>query len=104
MKNELYKVKTASLDANLGDEEPGLYHVILHHDDYTAREFVVEVLEKFFHMDRRRAVELMQVARDQGRAICGLFTKDVAATKVTHVQDHATRKEFPLVCTMESVC
>ncbi len=102
MKNELNKEKTACLGVKLEEGEPALYSVLLHHDEFTAREFVVGVLERFFNMDRRRAVELMQIAQQQGRAVCGLFTRDVAATKIREVLDHATSEEFPLVCSMEA--
>lgn len=102
MKKSLYKVKTAEYGVKLKDEEPALYQVRLHNDEFTPMEFVLGVLERFFHMDRRTAVKMMLIAQQQGSAVCGFFSKDVAATKITDVKDYATSKEFPLVCSMEA--
>jgi ATP-dependent Clp protease adaptor protein ClpS len=98
MKNDLSKENTGFLVEDMS----GLYKIVLHHDEFSTRDFVLEVLEKFFYMDRQNAVVVMQEAAQYGRAFCGLFSGDVAATKIQAITDCATSKEFPLVCSMEA--
>jgi ATP-dependent Clp protease adaptor protein ClpS len=102
MKNELNKVKTAELVTKREEEEPALYRVMLHHDEFTPMEYVLAMLERFFNLTRRDAAEVKLAAQKQGRAVCGLFSKDVAATKISDVEDDAASKEFPLMCSMEA--
>lgn len=102
MKRSLYKDKTSDFSVKLKDEEPALYRVSLQSDDFTPMEIVIGVLEKFFHKDRREAAEMMLIAQQQGSADCGLYTKDVAATKIAEVREFAISKEVPLVCSMEA--
>ena len=80
---------------------PGKFKVILLNDDYTPMDFVVEVLERYFGYNEAVATELMLQVHYQGRAICGLFTRDIAETKVHQVTVYAEQHEFPLRCTME---
>lgn len=82
-------------------KEPGMYKVIMHNDDFTPMEFVVSVLEMFFHMERALATKLMHEVHRTGKAICGIYSKDIAATKVVQVVEHARRHEYPLLCSIE---
>lgn len=83
-------------------QEPDLYQVIMHNDDFTPMEFVVSILERFFYMERRRATEVMLKVHSEGHAVCGIYTRDVAETKTTQVMEYARRYEYPLTCTMEA--
>jgi ATP-dependent Clp protease adaptor protein ClpS len=81
--------------------EPSLYQVILHNDGFTPMEFVVEVLEKIFYMDRLKASETMLKAHIEGKAVCGMFTKDLALSKLEQVELYVKWREHPLTCSME---
>ena len=80
---------------------PPLYKVLLLNDDYTPMEFVVQVLETFFNMDREKATRVMLHVHTRGMGVCGVFTKDVAETKVSLVNDYSRSNQHPLLCTME---
>ena len=82
-------------------KKPPLYKVMLLNDDYTPMEFVVEVLEKFFAMNREKATQIMLHVHTRGLAVCGVYTKDVAETKVNLVNDYSRNNQHPLMCTME---
>ena len=82
-------------------KKPSLYKVLLLNDDYTPMEFVVHVLEKIFNKTREQAVEIMLHVHRSGVGICGVFTYDVAETKVAQVTEFARRNQHPLQCTME---
>ncbi len=84
-------------------KEPELYKVIMHNDDFTPMEFVVAVLELFFYMDRAKAVSVMYEVHTKGKAECGVFTKDVAETKMEQVVNYARRHEHPLLCSIEVI-
>lgn len=84
-------------------KEPALYQVVMLNDDFTPMEFVVEVLELFFNMDRAKATQVMYEVHMSGKAVCGVFSKDVAETKVEQVVDFARRHEHPLLCNVEAV-
>ena len=83
-------------------KEPPKYRVLLHNDDYTPMDFVVGVLEVFFHMDRAQATRIMLQVHTQGIGLCGIFTRDVAETKVNQVNDFSRNHQYPLLCTMEA--
>ncbi|MFA5529340.1 MAG: ATP-dependent Clp protease adapter ClpS [Thiohalomonadaceae bacterium] len=83
-------------------QRPPLYKVVLLNDDYTPMEFVVHVLEAFFGMDRPKATRIMLTVHTQGKAVCGVFTRDVAETKVAQVNDYSRQNQHPLLCTMEA--
>jgi ATP-dependent Clp protease adaptor protein ClpS len=83
-------------------EPPRLFQVVLHNDDYTPMEFVVMVLQEFFLRDIETATQIMLKIHHEGRGVCGVYTKDVAATKVELVLAAAKRSGHPLQCTMES--
>lgn len=82
-------------------KRPPLYKVILLNDDYTPMEFVVHVLEHFFRMDKEKATRVMLHVHTQGVGICGVFTRDVAETKVAQVNEFARANQHPLLCDME---
>jgi len=82
-------------------KKPSLYKVLLLNDDYTPMEFVVHILEKFFSKSREDAVEVMLHVHRHGVGICGVFTYEVAETKVAQVIEFARRHQHPLQCTME---
>ena len=84
-------------------KEPNMYRVILHNDNYTTMEFGVEVLMKVFHMPAPRATQVMQDVHKTGRGVCGIYTYDVAITKVDEVHSMAKAREFPLRCSCEKV-
>lgn len=80
---------------------PSMYKVILINDDYTPMEFVIDVLQKFFSYDVERATQLMLRVHYQGKAVCGIYTAEVAETKAVHVNLYARENEHPLLCTLE---
>ncbi len=82
-------------------EPPPMYQVILLNDDYTPMEFVVMVLQEFFNRDLETATQIMLQIHHEGRGVCGVFSKDVAATKVELVSVAARRNGHPLQCIME---
>ena len=82
-------------------KKPSLYKVLLLNDDYTPMEFVVHILEKIFGKNREEAVQVMLHVHRHGVGICGVFTFEVAETKVAQVIEFARRHEHPLQCTME---
>ncbi len=80
---------------------PSMYKVILNNDDYTPMEFVIDVLQKFFSYDIECATQIMLNVHYQGRAICGVFTAEVAETKVALINHYSRQNEHPLLCTLE---
>lgn len=82
-------------------KKPSLYKVLLLNDDFTPMEFVVHVLQRFFNKDINEATEIMLHVHQNGVGICGVFTFEVAETKVTQVIDLARQHQHPLQCTME---
>lgn len=82
-------------------KRPPLYRVVLLNDDYTPMEFVVEVLEMFFSMDRHKATQVMLTVHTQGKGVCGVFTRDIAETKVAQVNRYARDHEHPLLADLE---
>jgi ATP-dependent Clp protease adaptor protein ClpS len=82
-------------------QRPPLYQVVLLNDDFTPMDFVVVVLETFFNMDRERATQIMLHVHTRGKGVCGVFTREVAETKVTQVNEFARAHQHPLLCTLE---
>lgn len=82
-------------------KKPPLYKVVLMNDDYTPMEFVVHILEQFFHFGREQATQLMLTVHTKGRAVCGVFTRDIAETKASQVNEYARDNEHPLLCEIE---
>lgn len=81
--------------------KPSLYKVLLLNDDYTPMEFVVHVLQRFFKMSIEEATQVMLHVHQRGVGVCGIFTYEVAETKVNQVVDFARKHQHPLQCTME---
>nr|WP_232831522.1 ATP-dependent Clp protease adapter ClpS [Pseudogemmobacter bohemicus] len=82
-------------------QRPPLYKVLLLNDDYTPMEFVVHILERFFGMNHAQAFDIMLIVHKKGLAVVGVFSFEVAETKVAQVMDFARRHQHPLQCTME---
>ena len=82
---------------------PPLFQVLLLNDDFTPMDFVVEVLRGFFNLSQEQAVQVMLHVHTRGKGVCGVFTREVAETKVTHVNEYARSHQHPLLCTMEKL-
>lgn len=82
-------------------KEPPRFKVILLNDDFTPMDFVVEVLQTFFGMDREGATRIMLHVHTRGKGVCGVYTRDIAETKVAQVSRFAREHQHPLLCTME---
>ena len=82
-------------------QAPPLYKVVLFNDDYTPMDFVVEILETFFNLNREVATRIMLTVHTEGRAVCGLYTRDIAETKATQVNQYARESQHPLLCEIE---
>ena len=80
---------------------PRAYKVILFNDDYTTMDFVIEVLQRFFAMNTERALQIMLKVHNEGSAVCGIYSLDVAETKVSQVSEFAKQHGHPLRCGME---
>ena len=80
---------------------PPMYKVIILNDDYTPMDFVVLVLQKFFSLNREKAMQIMLKVHREGMGVCGVYAKDVAATKVDQVRSYAKQHQHPLQCMME---
>lgn len=96
-------------DGNVAVEEskpevkrPPMYKVVLLNDDYTPMEFVVEILETFFYMNREKATQIMLTVHTQGKGVCGVYTRDVAETKATQVNQYAREHQHPLLAEIEA--
>ena len=84
-------------------KEPKIFDVILLNDDYTTMEFVVEVLRRFFNKEFQAAEAIMLKIHIDGEAVCGIYSYDVAQTKVTQVIDHSRKNEQPLMCVLREL-
>ena len=82
-------------------KKPSMYKVLMLNDDYTPREFVVHILERFFNKNRQEATRIMLHVHRRGVGVCGVYTYEVAETKVTQVMDFARQHQHPLHCTLE---
>jgi ATP-dependent Clp protease adaptor protein ClpS len=83
-------------------KQPPLYKVVMLNDDYTPMEFVVEVLEVFFNMGREQATQIMLTVHTAGKAVCGVYTRDIAETKAEQVNQYARDSQHPLLCEIEA--
>ena len=107
MSSRPYNDQTDTTDGNVVTEtrvktkKPSMYKVLLLNDDYTPMEFVVYVLERFFNKRSEEATRIMLHVHQRGVGICGVYSYEVAETKVTQVMDFAQKNEHPLQCTME---
>jgi ATP-dependent Clp protease adaptor protein ClpS len=82
-------------------KQPPLFQVVLLNDDYTPMEFVVDVLERFFSLNRNNATRIMLEVHTRGKGVCGVFTYEIAETKVAQVTTYARDNHHPLMCTLE---
>ena len=92
---------TAVQEAKPKLKQPPMYKVVLLNDDYTPMDFVVELLERFFGMNRERATQVMLHVHTRGKGVCGIYSRDVAEPKVALVNDYSREHQHPLMCTME---
>ena len=81
--------------------EPPLYKVLLHNDNYTTMDFVVMILSKIFHKNQEESEKIMLQVHKSGKGLCGIYTKEIAETKVEHVKILAKQNSFPLLATFE---
>lgn len=93
----------AVLEAKPKLKAPSMYKVMLLNDDYTPMDFVVEILEKFFAMGREKATHVMLTVHTHGKAICGIYTRDIAETKSAQVNQYAKEHQHPLLSEIEAV-
>jgi ATP-dependent Clp protease adaptor protein ClpS len=89
------------VELSLSLDEPAKYNVLLHNDDYTTMDFVVEVLMNIFHKNLNEAEQIMLNIHRVGKAVCGTYTYDIAQTKVYQVKRLARKSGFPLLATLE---
>ncbi len=82
-------------------KKPSMYKALLLNDDFTPMDFVIHVLERFFSKNRQEATEIMLQVHRRGVGVCGVYTYEVAETKINLVMDYARKNEHPLQCTME---
>lgn len=83
-------------------KEPSLFKVVMHNDDFTPMDFVVHVLQLFFGTELELATRIMQEIHTVGKAVCGIYSKDVAETKVDQVMEYARKHDHPLLCSIEA--
>lgn len=83
-------------------KRPHRYRVIILNDDFTPMEYVIFVLENFFSMGRERATQVMLHVHNQGRGVCGVFSREIAETRVAQVNDFSQQHHHPLLCTIET--
>jgi ATP-dependent Clp protease adaptor protein ClpS len=88
-------------DDSVAMEPPRPWRVVLLNDDYTPMDFVVQVLLRFFSLSEENAVRVMLKVHHEGRAVAGIYPKDIAATKIAQVTAHARQQQYPLACVME---
>ncbi|AWB67608.1 ATP-dependent Clp protease adapter ClpS [Saccharobesus litoralis] len=101
-----FKESGALIEEQLSAEKqklkpPPMYKVLLNNDDYTPMDFVVDVLIKFFRLDEEKATQIMLAVHYDGKGVCGVFTAEIAETKVAQVTQYARENQHPLLCTME---
>ena len=82
-------------------QKPPMFKVLLMNDDFTPMDFVIEVLQSYFHMDQEKATRVMLHVHTRGMGVCGIFTRDVAETKVVQVNEYSRLRQHPLLCSME---
>ena len=83
-------------------KKPKMYKVLILNDDYTPMDFVVHILQAFFNLTHDKAQNIMLNVHTKGKGVCGVYTRDVAETKVDQVNDYSRQNQHPLLCTMEA--
>lgn len=99
--SEEYDESLATAPAKPALQPPPMYRVIMLNDDYTPMDFVVEVLETYFAMSREQSTQTMLTVHQQGQAVCGIYTRDIAETKAHQVIEYARECSHPLMCEIE---
>ncbi len=84
-------------------EKPSMYQVVMLNDDYTPMDFVVEVLSRFFALGSEACTQVMLAVHNQGKAVCGTYTKDIAQTKAAQVMEYAKEHQHPLMCDVQRI-
>ena len=97
------KASEISIVSDVKVQEPSLYRVLMHNDDYTPMDFVIDVLQSVFHHKETHAKKIMLEVHNNGIAVCGVYSYDIAETKLNVVTNLATSQEFPLRCSLERV-
>ena len=100
------KLQQETIEKNYIEEDiftPSMYNVIMHNDNITTMEFVVEILETIFHMQKDEATKTMLLIHNIGMAICGVYSFEIAETKIDIVHKLAQKRNFPLKCTMKKI-
>ena len=92
---------TTLIDPESQTQEPKRYKILLHNDDYTPMEFVVEIVQEFFQMSYEQANQIMLDVHNKGIAVCGAFPFEIAETKVSAISRRSRDNDYPLKCTME---
>jgi ATP-dependent Clp protease adaptor protein ClpS len=98
---EIVRQEVAEPEVRTENKLPRKYKVVLLNDDYTPMDFVVDVLKHFFHLNEETAVQVMLQVHIQGKGVCGVFTRDIAETKVALVNEYARMNQHPLLSSME---
>ena len=93
--------RVSSPSREIRTRKPSLYRVLMLNDDYTPMDFVIHILERFFRKNREEATRIMLHIHRRGVGLCGVYTHDIAETKVAQVMDFARQHQHPLQCTME---
>ena len=93
--------RVANAEPKLEMKVPHLYQVVLNNDDYTSMDFVIEVLQRFFSHNEEKALQIMLAVHHQGKGVCGIYSRDVAETKVSQVNEYSREHQHPLLCSME---
>jgi len=101
LSGEIVEHRPAQAEVLPALQVPKKYKVILLNDDYTPMDFVVDVLKKFFHLREETATQIMLQVHVLGKGVCGVYTRDIAETKVAQVNDYSRNSEHPLLCAME---
>lgn len=96
-------VEKQEIETNRASKKPPMYQVLLHNDHYTTMEFVVDILVQIFHKTISEATQIMLAVHHKGIGVCGIYTYEIAETKVKKVQKKAEQNGFPLLCTFEKV-
>lgn len=89
------------IEVSMEIKEPDMFRVLLHNDDYTSMDFVVDILKKIFHKDLQEAERIMINIHEKGKAVCGVYSYEIAQTKALQVKQLAKQNEFPLLATIE---
>jgi len=100
-KKQIENISQSSVEDRSDKRSPPLYQVYLLNDDYTPMDFVVNTLQNFFALSEEAATSMMMKVHTTGQCVCGIFTRDLAETKVHMVNQHSRMNQYPLLCRME---